>query len=112
MEYNKVDMFIMTNGECFPVEHINAIRDILMKLPEEKISVLYGLEFRKPIIALIISILFGYLGIDRFFIGDTGLGVGKLLTCGGGGIWAIIDWFMIQDATKYANFKKLMAYIS
>ena len=31
----------------------------------------------------------GSLGIDRFFIGDTGLGIAKLITCGGFGIWTI-----------------------
>ena len=28
------------------------------------------------------------------------MGVGKLLTCGGLGVWAIVDWFLIQGATK------------
>ena len=36
-------------------------------------------------------------------LGDTGLGVGKLLTCGGLGIWTIIDWFMIMPATREKN---------
>jgi TM2 domain-containing membrane protein YozV len=56
---------------------------------------------------LIVSLLAGTLGIDRFLIGDTGLGIGKLLTCGGFGIWAIIDWFMIMDATRDKNMVKL-----
>ena len=42
----------------------------------------------------------GYLGIDRFLIGDTGLGIAKLLTCGGLGVWTIIDWFLIMGATS------------
>ena len=33
------------------------------------------------------------------------MGVGKLLTCGGLGIWAIIDWFMIQGATREKNMQ-------
>jgi hypothetical protein len=40
-------------------------------------------------------------------IGDTGLGIGKLLTCGGLGIWTIIDWFMIMGATREKNMEKL-----
>ena len=31
------------------------------------------------------------------------LGVGKLLTCGGCGIWSIVDWFLIMDATRQSN---------
>lgn len=56
---------------------------------------------------LIVSLLGGSLGIDRFMLGDTGLGVGKLLTCGGLGIWTIIDWFMIMGATREKNVEKL-----
>jgi len=55
---------------------------------------------------LIVSILAGSFGIDRFMIGDTGLGIAKLLTCGGLGIWTIIDWFLIMGATKTKNFEK------
>ena len=39
---------------------------------------------------LILSILLGGLGVDRFYAGHIGLGVLKLLTVGGCGIWALI----------------------
>ena len=45
--------------------------------------------------ALLLSILLGTLGVDRFYLGYTGLGVVKLLTAGGCGVWAIIDLIMI-----------------
>lgn len=45
--------------------------------------------------ALIISILLGELGIDRFYLGYTGLGILKLITAGGFGIWWLIDIIMI-----------------
>ena len=45
--------------------------------------------------ALILSILLGTLGIDRFYIGHTGIGVAKLLTLGGCGIWALVDLILI-----------------
>lgn len=41
--------------------------------------------------ALILSILVGGLGIDRFYLGYTGLGILKLLTGGCFGILWIID---------------------
>lgn len=41
--------------------------------------------------ALILSVLLGSLGVDQFYLGNTGLGIAKLLTCGGLGIWALID---------------------
>ncbi len=38
-------------------------------------------------------------------LGQTGAGIGKLLTGGGCGIWWIIDIFIIMKATRAYNFK-------
>ncbi len=107
MEAQKVDMFIMTNGKFFESHQINVIRDRLIALDDSKWVMVSILQFKDPTTSLIVSLLGGSLGIDRFIIGDTGLGVGKLLTCGGFGIWAIIDWFMIMGATREKNMAKL-----
>ena len=50
-------------------------------------------------LVLIMSVVFGSLGVDRFIMGHIGLGVLKLITLGGLGIWWLIDLILI--ATKY-----------
>jgi len=107
MEAQKVDMFIMTNAKFFGSYQINAIRERLLTLDDSKWAMISTLQLKDPTTSLIVSLLAGGFGIDRFIIGDTGLGVGKLLTCGGLGIWAIIDWFLIQEATREKNMQKI-----
>jgi hypothetical protein len=47
-------------------------------------------------VAVILGFFFGGLGVDRFYLGNVGMGVAKLLvgwlTCG---IWPLIDWIVI-----------------
>ena len=66
----------------------------------------YGAERKDRTLILVLSIFLGHFGIDRFILGDIGLGLGKLLTFGGCGIWTIIDWFLIMPATDDYNRTK------
>jgi len=111
MEAQKVDMFIMTNAKFFESYQINAIRERLLATDDSKWGMISTIQFKDPTVSLIVSILVGYLGIDRFIIGDTGLGIGKLLTCGGFGIWAIVDWFLIMPATREKNMLKIQPFL-
>ena len=52
--------------------------------------------------ALILSILLGELGVDRFYLGYVGLGILKLITAGGFGIWWLIDLILIATGKMTA----------
>ena len=69
-----------------------------------------GHEMKSKVVALILSIFLGELGIDRFYLGYIGTGILKLITCGGFGIWWLIDLIMIatgklkpKDGSEYAE---------
>lgn len=107
MDTQKVDMYIMANSKYFESHQIAIIRDMLLKADESRWMTIQALDLKDPITMLIISLLGGQLGIDRFVLGETGLGLAKLLTCGGLGIWAIVDWFLIMGRAKEINMQKL-----
>ena len=111
MEQQKVDMFIMTNQKYFPAEKLMYIREKLMSAEDDKFALASTIEMKDPTTLLIISILLGSFGIDRFMIGDTGMGILKLLTAGCCGILTIVDWFTIQNKTKELNFTKFMTLL-
>ncbi len=54
------------------------------------------------VLCLVMSVIFGSLGVDRFIMGKVGTGILKLITLGGLGIWWLVDVILI--ATKY-NYK-------
>ena len=108
---NLVDQWLAINAKYFPTEQVQYIRQRLEALPEQQLSPLYSISFQDPTMMLVISLFGGSLGIDRFMLGQVGLGIGKLLTCGGCGIWSIVDWFLIMDATRQSNAQKLFAVI-
>jgi len=111
MDQQKLDMFIMTNQKYFPEGKIMYLKEKLASMDDSKASLVMSMDFKDPTVVMIISIFLGGLGIDRFMIGDTGIGVLKLLTGGVCGILAIIDWFTISGKTKEKNFNKIMTLI-
>jgi TM2 domain-containing membrane protein YozV len=48
-------------------------------------------EWQRQLIILIISFLAGYFGLDRFYRGQIGWGVLKMITVGGAGVWYLVD---------------------
>lgn len=98
---------MMSNAKFLESYQINGVRDRLLAMDDSKWAMISTVQLKDPTTSLIISILAGHFGIDRFIIGDTGLGIAKLITCGGLGIWTIIDWFMIMGATREKNMHRI-----
>lgn len=47
------------------------------------------------LVTVLLSFFLGYLGVHRFYAGKIGTGVLMLVTCGGVGVWALIDFIMV-----------------
>ena len=111
MDQSRVDMYIASNAKHFESHQIPYLRDRLLALDDNMFIMIQSANLKDPSTALIISIFGGSYGIDRFYIGDTGLGVAKLLTLGGCGIWTIVDWFTIQGNTKKKNLENVQKFL-
>jgi len=86
-------------------------RHVPCSKPEDKFLLLTSIDLKDPTILLVVSIFVGSLGIDRFMLGEIGMGVLKLLTGGLCGVLTIIDWFTVTKKTKELNFTNLMMHL-
>jgi TM2 domain-containing membrane protein YozV len=64
---------------------------------------------KKYVTALLLSWFFGVLGVDRFYLGHTRLGILKLITIGGVGIWALIDFILIATRSVRDGYGRPLA---
>ena len=117
---NFTDSFLSANTANFPSEQLPSLRQRLSQLDDSQANqVIAAANIKNPTTALILSIFLGSFGVDRFYIGNTGLGIGKLLatlllpfiTFGFSlfftWIWIVVDWLLIMNATKAANLEAI-----
>ena len=105
---NRADMWIMSHSSYFKAEHMAVIQGELSRMPDDVVNMLMSVQLKNPTTILLLSIFLGELGVDRFMLGDTGMGVGKLLTLGGCLVWWLIDMFLVSDRAKDKNFEAVM----
>ena len=100
-----VQQYIMANAKFFPEDSINELRARLSRLSQNQFNAIQGIQLKDPMIMLLLSLFLGSSGIDRFLLKEIGLGIIKLLTAGGCGIWTIVDWFLVMNRTREFNYK-------
>jgi len=111
LDQQKIDMFIVTNKKFFPEEKLVHIKEALKNMDEDKFLLASAIELKDPTTYLLVSIFLGSFGIDRFMLGQTGMGILKLLTAGCCGVLTIVDWFTVSKKAKEYNFNKFMSIV-
>lgn len=106
-----VNLMLATYGKYFPETSLPQVREIFEQMDDTQAATLSCTQFKDPITSIILSVLLGQFGADRFYLEQIGIGIAKLLTCGGLGVWTLIDLFLIMDATRQHNLQKLMSII-
>lgn len=101
-----INAFMLNKGGWFDPAKADEVKKHLAGLNETAFKAAINSELRDPQQMLIWALL----GIDRFFLDDTVLGVVKVVTGGGLGIWWIIDLFSIKKRTFEYNFKVLTSF--
>lgn len=108
MDANKIDMFFVANGKKLPSEKAVLIREKMAQADDSRYETISSIEFKDPTAMLLISIFVGEFGVDRFMMGETGMGILKLLTAGLCGILWLIDLIGITKKVKEYNYNELM----
>lgn len=79
MDESKVDMFIIQKGKLFPEKRLPFIREKLLSLDDNQWDRLFSVKFKDPFIAIVMSVVAGPVGADRFYLNQTVSGIFKLL---------------------------------
>ncbi len=103
MRAELVQAFMMKNGECFDMMAAQDVQRQLSELDDSKAPFFMSLNLQNPTLILILAIFTGW---ERFFLNDMAMGIVKVITCYGCGIWWLIDIFSARNRTLEYNYKK------
>lgn len=110
MTQEKVSALMRQLQNKIPENQVVILKNALSKAQDESYDVLSSMTFKSATTTLLLSIFLGGFGVDRFYIGDVGVGICKLLfgmlTLG---IWPFIDIFVTYKKAKVKNLNKILA---
>ena len=86
--------------------HVEEVQSLM----ENDSQLLNKVSFKNPMIALVLSIFLGVIGIDRLYQGGGGVFACKLILCLlTFGVWWVADLGYSVIMTKETNYKKIIA---
>lgn len=88
--------------------YFSELQEIVFSFPEERrrqFASTFLEREKNPVISFGLNSFLGVFGADLFYLGLPLLGVVKLITGGGCGIWTIINLFTIGSMTRERNLE-------
>lgn len=89
--------FFVANGKKLPADKATIIREKMAEIDDSRYVTISSVELEDSTTMLLISIFLGGFGVDRFKMGETGMGI----------LW-LIDVIGISKKVKTYNYNELM----
>ncbi len=106
IDRSKVDYFIAANASKFEPGVIMEVRDHVAAMNDDQFTIIQATaNLREPWLIFAVAV---FLGWDRFFLDDIALGILKVITFGGLGIWWFIDLFTVMGRTRRFNYRRFI----
>ena len=129
MTPNRVTVSIEKYGDQIPKQYLSPFRTALVGASNDCLDTFMWLKIRNKNVTLLLSLFFGRLGADRFYIGSKKAGFGKLaltliqlifmssvewlgiVAAVASSIWCIADLFYTYKTTKLKNYHTLYYFL-
>ena len=90
------------------IAYMTELMAIFKSVPDDKKSEFvsrFSTQAKNPTAIFGFAVFLGFYGVDRFLLGNIGLGVLKLFTAGGLGVWYIVELFTAAGRARQKNIE-------